>query len=399
MFGLEFTGDVPFRTVYLHGLVRAAGGQKMSKTKGNVQDPLDLIAEYGTDALRLSVIVGNSPGNDFTLTPSNLESRRDFVNKLWNVGRFVLANTTARQRSDALDPAVPRAEGEAHLAERWIASRLNATIRDTTRLLRDFNFGEAGRVVHDFIWDELADWYVEAFKVLARTKAADGALLAQVFDKVLRLLHPLAPFVTEELWQRLTTGIADRPLALILAPWPAPAAVRDDGALADWEDVVALVRAARGLRADYAIESARAVGATIVANSPERADFWRVHAELIGALPGTRLSPIEVAVASGDGLAELAARSIAAVAGGAELLIPAEGLFDPRTELGRTNQELEQTRSQVARLEKLLGPDSQFPHKAPAETVERERERLAEQHDRLALLERRRQTLARLDAA
>src|SRR5262249_49577485 len=153
---------------------------------------LDLIAEYGTDALRLGVSIGITPGNDFTLTPTILDTRRDFVNKLWNVGRFVIANTTAEQRRRSLD--APASRADAPLAERWIASRLSTVIAETTRLLGDFNFGEAGRVIHDFIWDELADWYVEAYKILARSGSADGALLAQVYDKLLRLLHPFAPF-------------------------------------------------------------------------------------------------------------------------------------------------------------------------------------------------------------
>src|SRR5262249_39717935 len=235
---LEFTGEVPFHTVYLHGLIRAKGGVKMSKTKGNVQDPLELIDEYGTDALRLGVAIGITPGNDFTLTPSILDARRDFVNKLWNVGRFVLARTTAQQRRQALGPAVPGRD--AALAERWIASRLSVVTAEVTRLLGEFNFGEAGRVLHDFIWDEVADWDVEAYKALLPTGAANGALLAQVFDKLLKLLHPFAPFATEELWQRLTTGIADRPIALMIAPWPTAADARDVTAEEEWSNLMAV---------------------------------------------------------------------------------------------------------------------------------------------------------------
>jgi len=382
MFGLEFTGQPPFHTVYLHGLIRAQGGVKMSKTKGNVQDPLDLIAEYGTDALRLGVTIGITPGNDFTLTPTILDARRDFVNKLWNVGRFVLANTSGADRREATHPAV--ALSAAPLAERWIASRLAQVIGDVTRLLGDFNFGEAGRVIHDFIWDELADWYIEAHKI---STSHDGALLASVFEKVLRLLHPFAPFVTEELWQRLTTGTSNRPASIMLAPWPEPQAI-DAAAIDAWEDVVALTRAARTLRSDYGIEPRRTVPATIVAPSAERADFWRAHAALIGGLPGTRLGPIEVDTSADH------AHAIAAVAGGVELLIPAEGLFDITAEDERAEREHAEAAKQVQRLEGLLA--SEFSRKAAPETVQRERERLDEQRERLAALERRRATLARL---
>jgi valyl-tRNA synthetase len=392
MFGLEFTGQPPFHTVYLHGLIRAEGGVKMSKVKGNVQDPLELIAEYGTDALRLGVAIGITPGNDFTLTPNILDARRDFVNKLWNIGRFVAASTSASDRRRGLDPAVPRAD--APLVERWIASRLAYVTAEVTRLLGEFNFGEAGRIIHDFIWDEVADWYVESFKVLSRTGQGDGALLAQVFDKTLRLLHPFAPFVTEELWQRLTTGTADRPISISLAEWPRPADVRDPAAEAGWSDIMALTRAARTLRADYRIEPARTVGASIATPSPQLAEFWRNNAELVGALPGTRLRPIDVVEVSNGVAPDLAARSIAAVAGGAELLIPAAGLFDVNNELSRATSELAKADKEVQRLERLLAGD--FGQNAPPEVVERERERLTEQRHRLETLDRRRETLTRL---
>jgi valyl-tRNA synthetase len=348
-----------------------------------------LIAEYGTDALRLGVTIGNSPGNDFTLTATILDARRDFVNKLWNIGRLVIARTSAEQRRHALESAVPR-EG-APLVERWIASRLAAVTAEVTRLLGEFNFGEAGRLMHDFIWDEVADWYVEAYKVLPDP---DGALLAQVYEKALRLLHPFAPFVTEELWQRLTTGTVGRPISISMAEWPQPADARDRAAEAGWADIMALTRAARTLRAEYRIEPARVIGAAIAARNPRLAEFWRDNAELLGALPGTRLKPIDVVEVSNGIGADLAARSIAAVAGGAELLIPAAGLFDVETELKRTTTELTEAEKQVHRLESMLA--GEFGKNAPTEIRERERERLNEQQDRLETLQRRQATLTRL---
>jgi valyl-tRNA synthetase len=325
-----------------------------------------------------------------------LDARRDFINKLWNIGRFVMSATTAEERRHALQPAAARGK-KTPLAERWIASRLSAVTAEVTRLLGEFNFGEAGRILHDFLWDEVADWYVEAFKILARDGQADGALLAQVYEKALRMLHPYAPFATEELWQRLTTGTADRPIALMIAPWPEPADARDPAAEAAWSDVMAVTRAARTLRSDYHIKSSNAVAASIAARTPELAAFWRANADLLGALPGARLKPIDVLDAPEGAPADLAARAIAAVAGGVELLLPAEGLFDVQTELDRVTQELAESNGQVTRLERQLASD--FSHKAPAETVERERERLAEQRERQQTLERRRTTLARLSDA
>ncbi|MGI9148932.1 MAG: valine--tRNA ligase [Chloroflexota bacterium] len=393
MFGLEFTGQAPFHTIYLHGLIRADGGVKMSKTKGNVQDPLELIEQYGTDALRLAVTIGNTPGTDFTLTPNILDARRDFVNKLWNIGRFVMVSTTPLDRLRALEPALPAAN--ASVVERWIASRLSSVTADVTRLLGEFNFGEAARVIHDFIWDELADWYVESYKVQARGGQADGALLAQVYEKVLRLLHPFAPFVTEELWQRMTTGVPDRPMALIIAEWPGGSdKARDTAAEADWSELTAMTRATRTLRAEYHIEPTKVVSASIASSTPERAAFWRRHADLLGALPGTRLQPIEILHSPEGAPADLAARCIATMAGGAELLIPAEGLFDVGAELARTGQEHAQTQKQVQRLSTLLASD--FSRRAPPEKVSHERESLEAQHARLQTLERRRATLSRL---
>jgi valyl-tRNA synthetase len=324
----------------------------------------------------------------------------------------VMASTTPQERRRALDPAAPKAE--APLAESWIVSRLAGVTADVTRLLGEFNFGEATRVIHDFIWDEVADWYVEAVKVLARRGQADGALLAQVNEKLLRLLHPFAPFATEELWQRLTTGAADRPIALMIAEWPRPLDDRDPAAEGDWADITAVTRAVRTLRTDYHIEPSKVVPATIVASSAERASFWRAQADFLGALPGMRLNPVTIVAPDGaptdvaarssvtgagevDASADRAARSIAVVAGGVELLIPAEGLFDARAELERTDHELLDARKQVQRLDDLLGSD--FSRKAPPEKVERERERLAEQRERLQTLERRRATLARLSSS
>jgi valyl-tRNA synthetase len=364
----------------------------MSKTKGNVQDPLELIDLYGTDALRMAVVIGNTPGNDFTLTPGNLEARRDFVNKLWNVGRFVTASTSADERRDSAQP--PQLTDGAHLADRWIVSRVERTIAGASRLMSEYNFGEAGRVVYDFVWDEFADWYLEAHKLLARRGATDGQVLARVYEKLLRLLHPLAPFVTEELWQRLETENA--PVSVGLAPWPTSGGLTDPEAETQWSDLMAVVRAARALRADYRIESTRWVEAFVVAGTPERASFWREQADLLGNLPGTRLRPIEVLEAS-SAPAELAERSISAVAGGVELLLPAAGLFDVGAEEARARTELGEAEKQIERLNGLLSRPG-FAEQAPAEVVERERGRLAEQQERRQALARRVETLERLGA-
>ncbi len=229
MFGMEFTGKPPFHTVYLHGLIRDEHGQKMSKTKGNVIDPLVVMDELGTDALRFTLLVGSTPGNDTNLSIKKVEANRNFANKIWNAGRFVIG---------ALEQAPAAAEGQPQwtLADSWIWARLQNLIAEVERLFQSYQYGEAGRQVYEFFWSEFADWYVE----IAKLQLAEGgdrafytaSTLVRVLDACLRLLHPFTPYVTEELWGRLKQAAqqASEALtpkggweeALIVARWPEP---------------------------------------------------------------------------------------------------------------------------------------------------------------------------------
>src|SRR5690242_8808951 len=246
MLGLEFTGKVPFHTVYLHGLVRDEIGRKISKTTGNVIDPLVLMDEFGTDALRFTMLVGSTPGNDTNVGPKKVESNRNFANKIWNVGRFVInAIASLPDNGKSRIPSVaPRAtvndngqwsmaHGPAHtLADSWIWAKSQRLIRDVERLFNAFQYGEAGRQIYEFLWSDFADWYVEVAKgQLANesTRTQTTETLARIFDMALRLLHPYTPFVTEELWGHLHQAILQSPIstlasdwteALIVAPWP-----------------------------------------------------------------------------------------------------------------------------------------------------------------------------------
>jgi valyl-tRNA synthetase len=215
MMGIEFTGEVPFQTVYLHGLIRDEHGHKMSKTKGNVIDPLITMDELGTDALRFTLLVGSTPGSDMNLSTKKVEANRNFANKIWNAGRFVIG---------ALQQAPVRYEGEGvgwTLADSWIWARLQAVIREVERLFASHQYGEAGRQVYDFFWADFADWYLE----IAKLQLAEGGdrahatahTLARVLDTCLRLLHPFTPYVTEEMWghlkrtcQELSSGFAPK---------------------------------------------------------------------------------------------------------------------------------------------------------------------------------------------
>ena len=210
MMGIENTGDIPFRTVYLHGLIRDANGEKMSKTRGNTMDPLDLIDRYGTDALRFALSTGTAPGNDLRITEGKLEAARNFANKVWNAARFVI--TSLEEQSQGQDDLagwrdLPNLE---HREDRWIVSLLDRVTADVNNSLATFELGEAQQTLYDFIWNEFCDWYIEMAKVRMRSisEGGDGPsprpVLAHVLERTLRLLHPFMPFITEEIWQNLT---------------------------------------------------------------------------------------------------------------------------------------------------------------------------------------------------
>jgi valyl-tRNA synthetase len=389
MLGIELAGDIPFRRVYLHGLIRVLSEEgrrvKMSKTAGNVQDPLDLIERFGTDALRLSLVTGAAPGNDMVFSLDKVESLRDFVNKLWNVGRFVQANTRPETRQVGPGHPTPRPSG---LAERWILSRVNAVTSEVTRSLEEFQLGEAVQALYGFIWGELADWYVEMAKIDLRG-ARDEArrrevetTLAAAFEQTLRLLHPFAPFITEELWQRLYAPQQprqdDRPAALIVAPWPVA-----DTNLIDVEaegvagDIVELVRRFRRIRADYGVDPTRKVPATVVAGG-KAAAFQSVAAVVSGL---ARVEPLAVEAE----LDHRPPRALSVVAGDVHGFLPVEGLFNVEQELARLGGEAEEAEASIHRLETLLARDG-FVQKAPMEVVAREREKLEEHRKRRALL-------------
>jgi valyl-tRNA synthetase len=404
--GLEAMGEVPFREVYLHGLIRV-GREKMSKVKGNVLNPLDLIERYGTDALRLSLVVGTTPGNDTQLNERKLEDSRNFVNKLWNSARYVLMNVPAAERptgAPEAQEAAPLLEPPTHasLADRWIISRANHVAAETTRLLQEYQLGEAARTVQDFLWSEYCDWYLEIAKIQLRgedptAQQATRYTLGHVLEQTLRLLHPFAPFVTEELWQTLRRpdpgqlpegsdgqlqavqdGLAGREPApsIMVAAWPTPGP-RDLEAERAVDDVVALVTSVRNLRQEKGVEPRRFVPATLVGGA--RANLLRAQAGIIGGL--ARLEPVEVV----EALPEPPREALPLVAGGFEAYLPAAGLFDVATERQRLLGEIGQVAQLVERSEALLARPG-FTEKAKPEVVEAERTKLATNRERLERL-------------
>ncbi len=270
MLGLKCTGEVPFRYVYLHGLVRDEQGRKMSKSLGNALDPLDIIAEYGSDALRFSLLTGGTPGNDMKLSVTRIESNRNFANKIWNAARFVIMNLEEDQLGVAQDSdsfnasyALPAPELRS-LADRWIMSRLQSTQDEVTRLIDNWQLGEAGRQLYDFLWSEYCDWYIEA----AKTRLYGGSpaeahatrqTLAFVLEHSMRLLHPFMPFVTEAIWQNLPE-LAGNGRALIVSRWPRLSGLVDERVEEDFsrlQDACAI----RNARSEYDVEPAKRIAA------------------------------------------------------------------------------------------------------------------------------------------
>ena len=377
MMGLEFTGEVPFSVVYLHGLIRDEHGRKMSKSYGNVVDPLITMEEFGTDALRFTLLVGSSPGNDMNLDVKRVEANRNFANKIWNAGRFVIGCLGQVKQA-------PRAEPEWTLADSWIWARLQGLVRDVERLFQNYQYGEAGRQLYDFFWSEFADWYLEVAKhqmAAGGDRAYYTALtLARVLDLSLRMLHPFAPFITEEIWGYLRLAIQDSPLAaeaadwpeaLIIAPWPMPRAEEPWEAqrVEDFTLVQEVVRAVRNLRAEKNVPPSRQLPATIAAG--DKVEMLRLQAQTLSTLAQLDLAKLAIL----DRLTEKPSGHVALVIGPVEVYLPLADLVDLAEEQIRLGKALAEVEGQIARLEKLLA--SPFAEKAPAEVVQKEREKLA----------------------
>ncbi len=380
MDGLEFTGQVPFSTVYLHGLVRNEEGQKMSKSKGTGVDPLPLMEEFGTDALRFTLLVGSTPGNDMNLSLKKVEGNRNFANKIWNAGRFVISAI------NSLASGTAPAEGNSSqwtLADSWIWARLQALIREVERLFQAYQYGEAGRQIYEFFWNDFADWYVEAAKLQMQDetlRAQTVTTLARILDISLRLLHPITPFVTEELWGHLRQALGQNaalshlsagwPAALIVASWPEarPSEGWEEEKIADFELIQEIVRSIRNMRAEKKVAPAKRIPATLVAGA-KTALFTEQAATvaLLAGLDATQISIVKSIQAKPE-------NAIALVAGPVEIYIPLSGMVDAAEERKRLEKETADIQVQIDRLEKLLGSD--FASKAPAAVVQKERERL-----------------------
>ena len=374
--GIFEMGDIPFHTVYLHGLVRT-GGEKMSKSKGNVESPVGLIEEYGADALRFALVIDTAAGMDTELSEAKLMNARNFANKLWNIGRFVLRqleaypDATAGHVIDDLPFDEPQALGELAEPERWVLSRTQWAAAEATRLIDGYLFGEYAHLMQQFVWGEVADAYLELSKAGLRDerrRASTVRTLAYVLDHVLRLLHPIVPFITEtlalQLWQR--AGTVNREASLTIARWPIPA-TRDPALEERFAVALDVVRAARALRQDAGIDPGERIRVTLSgATGPVAASLGTVET----------LANADVTIGEGSGPATIV-RAI-------EVRIAADR--DAAADRARTLRELAEARDALRRSEELLAKPG-FAEKAPKAVVEKETARLEERRAQVRLLE------------
>jgi valyl-tRNA synthetase len=396
MMGVWLTDEEPFHTVYLHGLIRDEAGQKMSKSKNNVVDPLITMDEFGTDALRFTLLVGSSPGNDMNLSLKKVEGNRNFANKVWNMTRFILGTLEKA-------PSTAAAAPQYTLADSWIWARMNELIRNVDRLFENHLYGEAGRQIYDFLWGEFADWYLEIAKLQIET-GGDRAFytahtLVRVLDTCLRLLHPFTPFFTEEAWQYLKQAAQEKgpaftprhgtwEEALIVARWPE--AQTEEGwetqKITDFALLQEVVRAIRNLRAEKKINPGTLAPAVIAAG--ER--LTTLHENRQSLISLAKIDPTHCKIV--NSISEPPQDAASAVTSGCAIYLLLEGLIDNTAETARLQRELEQVNSQIERLEQLL--QSPFAGKAPVAVVEKEREKLATYRESAQQLTEQLQNLA-----
>lgn len=405
MLGLQLTGKSPFSVIYLHGLVRAADGTKMSKTKGNVIDPLDTVTTYGADSLRYSLVTGVTPGQDIPLNMDKVEANRNFANKLWNCCKFVTENALKGADDEeyaSLGVSSALAEEEYKtlpLPERYIVSKCHALVQSVTEDLENYSLGAAGSKVYEFLWDEFADWYIEISKTRLYEGAGGGGLeeakvarrvLVYILDISLKLLHPYMPYVTEQLWHHLprphkkregASSTSTTAHALMLASWPqleedAPLA-QDPRDIKTFETFQALTRSIRNARAEYNVEQGKRIRATIVISSGPLKD--EIEKELKSLVVLCRLDPHDSVVCEEGSEEAKAAAEVESVRLVVQddivVILPLSGLIDPVKERQRLQKQVEKLEKEIEKLSARLNSKG-FVDKAPTHLVAKAREEL-----------------------
>lgn len=374
--GMEFMHEIPFDKVFIHGLVRDSQGRKMSKSLGNGIDPLEVIDQYGADTLRFMLITGNTPGNDMRFYWERVEATRNFANKIWNASRFALMNMEGYDTNAKLAPYT--------LADKWILSRLQHTAKSVTEMLEKFELGEAGRMIYDFIWGEVCDWYIELAKPRlynkenAEERATAQHVLATVLTSAMQLLHPYMPFITEEIYQCLPHEAE----SIMISKWPeADKALMDDEAERLMGAIMESIKAIRNMRAEVNVPPGKKVPATMLA-AADLKDGIEANADYIHLMGA--ISELTV-------LADNAAKpenAMAAVVAGIEVYLPLAGLIDVEKENARLNKELAAIDKELSRVEGKLG-NAGFLAKAPEAVIEKEKAKAEELNGKKAAINER----------
>lgn len=366
----EFNGKRPFKDVLIHGLVRDAEGRKMSKSLGNGVDPMEVIEKYGADSLRYFLATGSSPGQDLRFQWEKVESTWNFVNKIWNASRFALMNMNGLTYDEI------NLTGKKSVADHWILSRLNETIEQVNRNVDKYDFGEAGRYLYNFIWDDFCDWYIEMAKLPLygedeEAKLTTRSVLAYVLDNTMRMLHPFMPFVTEEIWQQLP----HQGESIVVAKWPeVNNELSNEEASNTMQQLVAIIRSVRNIRAEVDTPLSKQIPIIIQAKDE------KVKQQLMDNEPFIErfCNPSTLTIATN---VEVPEKAVSAVVTGAELFLPLEGLIDIDKELARLQSELEKWTKEVERVEKKLSNEG-FVKKAPAQVVEAEKQKQQDYMDK-----------------
>ena len=390
MMGLEFGKDIPFKTVYIHGLVRDEQGRKMSKSLGNGIDPVEVIDQYGADTLRFMLITGNTPGNDMRFINDRVVATRNFANKLWNASRFMLMNL------EGFDKSFVPAEEDYTLADKWIMSRYAKTAQGVTANLEKFELGEAGRLIYEFIWNEFCDWYIELAKARLydkenlRPRQTAQYVLGYVLEGTLRLLHPFMPFITEEIWQH----IPHDGISIMVSQWPgndekALSQLINDGDEAAMTAIMESIKTIRALRLE--VNAAPGKKSEVILNFTDES-LRQVFADNEGYLTVLAAAEPVTMLAAGSDKPE---NAMAGVVNGVEIYLPLKGLIDVDKEVARLNKEMATLEKEVSRLEKKLGNQG-FLAKAPAEVVAGEQEKLKGYQEKQAAVKERLSYLATL---
>ena len=375
--GKEFTGERPFKDVLIHGLVRDAEGRKMSKSLGNGVDPMDVIDQYGADSLRYFLATGSSPGQDLRYTTEKVEATWNFINKIWNASRFALMNMEGMTYEE-IDLT-----GELSTADKWILSRLNNTIERVTTLSDKYEFGEVGRELYNFIWDDFCSWYIEMAKLPLygedeQAKKTTRSVLAYVLDQTMRLLHPFMPFVTEEIWQHLP----HEGESITTAAWPQVRPEFDFEAEAgDMKLLMDIIRSVRNIRAEVNTPMSKKVPMFIAAKDAATADVLAANKAYIEKFCNPETLEIGVDL-------EVPGQTMSAVVTGAEIFMPLAGLINVEEEIARLEKELEKWAKEVKLVSGKLS-NEKFVSKAPEALVNAEREKLADYEEKYATVEKR----------